>query len=437
MEQKTDLSLKLRVGYALGDMGGSMVFQTVTLFILYFFTDVFGIAAASAGWILAAAKVWNSVCDPLMGYVSDRTNTRYGTKRPFLLFGAIPLGIAFFLLFFAPDLSPTMKIVYGLITFLMFSTAYSAVGVPYGALTAIVARDDRSRSELTAWRMSFAILAILVIAGITKPIVGLFPSAREGWHVIGITYGIAAVLMTWVTFSVTREDAGEKRIDTAPFKKTFKAAFANAPFLILTGTIILHLTAINLLASMVNYFFKYNLKNETAVTIAFLCLFVSAAAALPLWLKLGARMERKNAFNIGMAVIAFVLVSMFLFKDAPLPVIFGLFVLAGIGMSTVYLFPWSMIPETIDYSDRTFDLRIGGFLYGIFYFAFKASAALAGLIAGQGLSLAGYAANADQSNSALNGIRLLMTIIPAGLIVLGIILCHFYRVPDTGKGKSA
>ncbi len=196
-----------------------------------------------------------------------------------------------------------------------------------------------------------------------------------------------------------------------------------------------------MIATLVNYYFKYNLNAEAFTPVAFVCLFLSAAVALPVWLKVDARFGKRASFNAGMLLLCATLAGLYLFeKPAPWQVI-PFMVVAGIGMSTIYIFPWAMVPTTIDFAQWKTGQRREGLFYGFFYFAFKASAALGGLVAGMGLDLAGYvpapssAEAVVQSDGTLYGIRFLMTIIPIALMLAGVLLIHFYPI-DPGMEKE-
>lgn len=419
----------MKIGYGVGDFAANLVFQSIMLYLMYFFTDVFMLSAAAAGTIFLVSKIWDAVSDPLMGSLCDRTRSRWGRKRPFLLFGAVPLGICFVLLFAAPALSPSGKIIYGLITFLLVCTAYTVVNIPYGALTAAITLDSDERSSITGYRMFFAILGTLAVAGATKPLVAQFSNPTAGFRIISLCYAVFAVGLTLVTFFSVREDAtANTDIGGFDLKETARIVSRNQPFFVLTVGMFCHLTAIGLLAAMVNYYFKYNLNKEGVVPIAFLCLFATAAMAIPFWVWVSKKKGKKTAFNAGMALLAMVLVALYFGKALSIQIIISLFVLGGIGLSTIYLSPWAMVPDTVEYAEWKTGLRREGVLYGLFFFGQKLAAAFAGFIAGQGLELAGYMPNAIQSASALFGIRLLMTIVPTALIVIGMGFISFYPI---------
>ncbi|MBU2548410.1 MAG: MFS transporter [Proteobacteria bacterium] len=422
--------LKMKIGYGLGDLGANFLFQPVMLFLMYFFTDVFMLGASTAGLIFLAAKAWDGISDPIIGFLSDRTRSRWGQKRPYLLFGALPLGLSFFLLFAAPDLTPAGRAAYALAAFLLFCTAYTVVNIPYAALTANLTLDSHERSRVTAFRMFFAIFGTLIAAGATRPVVGLFASEAAGWRTVSLVYGLLAAALTLVTFFSVRErvfqveDFGDRLRDLP------RIIGRNRPFLLLSLGMLMQLTAISILAAMINYFFKYNLARESFIPVAFLCLFVPAALALPFWVWLSRKQNKGTVFNLGMGLVALTMVVLYFIDEfQPLPI--GLLlVLAGVGLSTIYLSPWSMVPDTVEYLEWKTGLRREGLIYGFFCFVQKLGAALGGFVSGQGLALAGYVPNAVQTPDALLGIRLLTTLAPVLLVIAGIAFIRFYPIDE-------
>jgi GPH family glycoside/pentoside/hexuronide:cation symporter len=218
------------------------------------------------------------------------------------------------------------------------------------------------------------------------------------------------------------------------FIERLRIVKSNVPFLLLNGAIIVHLAAITVVATIVNYYFKYNLRSEALTPVAFVGLFVAAALTLPLWLKLEKKIGRKATFNAGMALLSLMLVPLILIENPNPYVVIAVMIVAGAGMSTIYVFPWSMVPSTIDYSEWKTGQRHEGLFYGFFYFSFKAAAALGGLLAGLGLDLAGYSASAGESGTlgdgTLTGIRILLTALPIALMMAGIAFVHFYPIDE-------
>jgi GPH family glycoside/pentoside/hexuronide:cation symporter len=424
------LSLGTRLGFGVGDFGANLIFQSTYIFLIFYFTDVFGIAAPIAGTIFLISKAWDAVSDPVVGYLSDRTNTRWGKKRPYLLFGAIPLGVFFFLLFASPPMSQDFKPYYGLIMFLLVCSFYAIVNVPYGALAASMTMDSHERSKLSGFRTFFALMGALTVAGSLKPLVALFPSDTIGFRMVAAIFGIVAVAVTLTTFFSVRETVQESDVRHYSLKDIGRTFFGNMPFLLLSVGMIFNVTATGVMAAMVNYFFKYTMGKESFATIAFLCIFVPAALALPLWVFVSKKTSKKMAFNLGMGLMVLALGAIYFIRDFNPVLLIVAFCLGGMGISTCFLSPWAMIPDTVEYGQLKTGMRREGILYGIFFFGQKLASALAGFISGQGLGIIGFEANKVQSPATLEGIRVLMIFVPIAFLILAIITIGFYPISE-------
>jgi len=423
-----EVSRKAKIGYGVGDFGANLLFQSVALYLLFYFTDVMMIDAAVAGSLFLVAKLWDAISDPLMGNLSDRTHTRYGAKRVYLLIGAVPLGISFYFLFFGPELTGTAKSVYALAVFICFCTCYTVVNIPYGSLTAAMSKDSQVRAEISGYRMGFALLGTLVAAGITKPLVAAAVSPRAGFRTIGLAFGVAAALFTLITFISTSEKVLPVRKSESTLRTDLLCVVKNRPFIILTLATLFQYVALGVIASMVNYYFKYVLPMEGFIPVVFLSLFAAAIVAMPMWVWLSRKVGKRLVFIIGMIVLGVALVLLFMITEPLHLQIVLILILGGVGLSTIYLSPWSMVPDTVEYSEWKMGSRREGTLYGVFYFAQKLAVALSGFICGRGLALAGYIPNQKQTLTAVHGIRTLMVFIPVIIIVLGIITILFYTI---------
>jgi glycoside/pentoside/hexuronide:cation symporter, GPH family len=417
-----------KLGYGVGDIGANLVFQSVLIYLLFYFTDVFGIAAPVAGLIFLVSKIWDGISDPIMGYISDRTQSRWGQKRPYLLLGALPLGLCFFLLFLSPPLPDAWKPYYALVLFLLVCTCYTVVNIPYGALTASLTTDSHERSKLTGYRMFCAILGTLIVAGSAKPLIGLFPNQKIGFAAVAGLFGFVAAVLTLVTFFSVKEKVEQQSSEQYHLRDILLVIRNNRPFIILSLGMILHLSAVGIIAAMVNYYFKYYLKDESFATVALICIFVSAALALPIWVIISKKISKKATFNMGMSLLALSLVFIYFVTELNPGVLIPAFILTGIGISTIYFSPTAMIPDTVEYSEWKIGLRREGVLYGFYYFGQKLAAASAGFICGQGLGIIGFVPNTVQTESALEGIRILTTLVPIGIIVVGMVLISFYPI---------
>ncbi len=434
--------LGMKIGYGIGDLGANLVFLATLFYVLYYFTDVLGIPPETAGIIVLASKFWDASIDPVMGNISDRTHSRWGKKRPFLLFGAIPVGIAVFLLFYTPDFTKVTggalgyhidnRIVWALVTYILFCTAIAVVNVPYAALTAAMTRDSHERSVITGFRMTFGIIGTLIAAGATLPLVGVFGAGNPviGFRTVGLLYGALIAVATLVAFFATKErvlSLAEQRHKT-PTKETIRAVVKNRPFILLLVATLMFMIGMNTVAAVVTYYFKYNLNAEKLVAVANLCIFIPALLSLPLFVAIGKRVSKKFAYNLGMGIVAAMLLLIFFFGEKNIYLTFAFLVVAGIGLCTNWLSPWAIIPDTVEYSEWKLGIREEGILYGIFFFVFKFGAAVAGFLVGKVLALTGYVANQAQTEAALMGIRSLLTVFPFVFMVAGIVILSFYPI---------
>jgi len=422
------VSLGEKLGYGTGNFAFNLAYQVVALYLIYFYTDVFMIGAAVAGSIFLVSKAWDAVSDPIMGYICDHTKSRWGKKRPYILLGSLFLGISMVLLFASPDLSQTGREFYGLVTFIFFCSAITVANVPYGSLTADLSLDARERSSITGIAMVFAILGTLCAASATKLLVGSFANEVAGFRAMGIIYAVIVVGILLIAFASVKERGFSSGEIKQPFKKDAALLVKNRPFLILTGATLFMMIAVSMLAAVVNYYFKYNLQAEWMIPIAFLILFVTAAIFLPLFVFISNKKSKKFAFITGMACFATGLILLYFFGDKGLEYLIPILFLVGVGMSTVYLSPWAMIPDTVEYSQWKTGLRREGILYGCFWFSFKLGTALAGFIVGQGLALVNYIPNIVQSEGTLSAIKLLITVVPLIFILASMALISRYPI---------
>jgi GPH family glycoside/pentoside/hexuronide:cation symporter len=422
------LGLGVKLGYGIGDFGFNLLVQAAAVHLMFFFTDVYAVSAAAAGTVSLVAKIWDAVIDPGLGMLVDKTRTRWGSKRPYLLFGALPVGLSAYLLFLGPSLPQGWRVAYCAASFIFFCTALSVANIPYTALSASITLDSRARSSLSAWRMSLAILGTLVAAGATRLLVDLLPSRLEGFRVVGAAYGLVAALILLVTFFAVRERVVEEREQRADFRQSLRVLTANPPYLLLTGGMFLFMIAVGMTASGVNYLFKYNLHAESSASWALLALLGTAVLFIPAYLLLANRTSKRLAFVVGMSILAAVLAALYFVAERGVGLTIGLFVVGGIGMSSIYFCPWAMLPDTVEYSQWKLGVRREGILFGTFFLFQQLGSAVALFLQGMGLHLVGYVANTEQSARSLAGIRLLMSLVPLIFVAAGVVLISFYGI---------
>ena len=302
--------------------------------------------------------------------------------------------------------------------------------MPYTSLMAVLTRDSRERSRMAAVKLVFAICGTLIAAAGTKPLVSLFETEIIGFRYIGLAYGAVAAIAVWITFLSVREPESLTISERFSAWRSLRFVVSNHPFLILASTTVLFQVAMTMMAAMASYYFKYVLGAESLISVAFICLFVTAIVCTPFFVRLSHRTSKMTAYVTGMGTMAVTLAVVYLIGKADAVIIIGTFTLCGAGISVTFLSPWAMIPDTVEYSEWKTGRRMEGILFGLFFFSWKLAAATSGLITGLGLELIGYVPNVEQSAGAIRGLTALLTIIPAGFIVIGILILRFYPINE-------
>ena len=428
------LPLRTKLLYGIGDVGNAVVNSAVQFFLMIFYTDAALLPAALVGSALLIGKIWDAINDPLFGWVSDRTRSRrFGKRRVFMLIGAIPLGISIMLLWRVPQgLQPFGAFLWVACTFLLFDTLWTLTNVPYYALTAELTDDYDERSSLTAWRMSLAVPAYLVGAALTPVIVALFATKRAGYGAIGVLYGAvaAAALLICAAGIRERKAMAETRAETAPLK-TFVQTFKNRPFVrLLIAYLVLNL-AFALIKTLMAYFVIYQLDMEAQVPLVMGLMLIVVVIAIFPWKLISERWNKGPAYALGMAIGGLAVALTYLLPHRPTPWIYAIAVLAGFGFAANWVFPWSMVPDVVDYDRAETGEQRSGSYYGVWGLSTKASEALAIASTGWILALFRYVPNVAQTPQTLLGIRLFFGLVPALCIALCLPL--LLRYPITRK----
>ncbi len=226
------LPLRVKLGFGIGDLGGNLFFTAMGFYSLFYLTDVVGISAALAGTAILLGKFWDAVTDPLMGYISDRTTSRWGRRRPYFLFGALPLLLTMWWFFSAPDFSASQNIGFIWVTFVLclLNTAYTVVNIPYGSLTPDLTKDFRERTSLNGFRFSFAVIGTILGAAVVQPTVNLMGNPHLGFSTVGLLFGLLMAGTILTTFFTVRENASARNVRPKEhFFETFMIVFKNKP----------------------------------------------------------------------------------------------------------------------------------------------------------------------------------------------------------------
>lgn len=424
------LSIKEKVGYALGDTAANLIFQTMVMFQLVFYTDTFGISAISAGTILIVVRVFDAIFDPIMGIVADRTKTRWGKFRPWILWTAIPFGVMGFLTFVTPDLSMSGKITYAYTTYILLMMVYSMNNLPYSALSGVMTGDLGERTSLSSYRFVFAMIAQLVIQGLALPMVNYFgqgDSATGYQWTMGIFSAIAIVLF-FITFSTTKERIQPEPNQKATVKEHYRDLSKNGPWLTMfILTVILFIT-LSMRGSVVLYYFKYYVGDEGFFSMFNVFGTIATIIGIFFSKKFSMRYGKRNVFIGGLsASTIFCALFVFLPPNA-ISLMFVTEILRQFAYGFTIPLLWAMMADVADYSEWKNKRRATGIVFSAIVFGLKAGLGFGGAITGYMLSLYGYVPNAVQSADALNGIRLTMSIFPAITFGLCVVCLFFYKI---------
>jgi GPH family glycoside/pentoside/hexuronide:cation symporter len=433
MDENQKLPVKVKLGFGVGDLGGNLYFTVIAFWLLNYFTDTVGIAAGMAGIAVGIGKIWDAVTDPMMGYISDRTRSRWGRRRPYLLFGSFVWFIAMIVLFTNPQLnSPTALFVWAVAAYCFLSTVFTVVNVPYSSLTPELTKDYHERSSLNGYRAVFMVIGTLIGAGAALPLVGALPNKNIGFSVMGAVFGALMMGAALTTFASVREP---KLVSAAQpktgFFKSYLYVFKTKPFIIVLLTYMMNMIAVTVVSGTMIYYFKYIHDNEALTTVALLILLVTAMIFIPVAVLVSKRIGKKTTYAVGMLIISLACMLVFaLGHELGVVFVFVMMFVAGLGLSTTYPMPWSMVPDTVEYGYLQSGERREGGYYGIWTFFSKGGQGLAIAVSGLILHRTGYVAEAAQTGLAQLGIRLLIGPVTALFFAGAAFMLLFYPLNE-------
>jgi len=426
------LTLKTRLGYGIGDIAICLYWSGVGLYLLYFYTDVVGISPSLAGLIYGIGMFWDAITDPFMGYVAERTRTKWGVYRPYLLFGNIPLALSFILLFWVPPFEGTFLFLFLLFANLLHRTCFTLVSVPFSSLTPRITSDSQERTNLTGFRMMGAQTGTNLMALLAFPIIFWVGGEDEstGFVVLACIAGLTALAIHAVTFITVKEPSNDQGIERVGGSLT-EAATAigkNRPFwLVFSATLIVGITTIFFGNNLI-YFTKYALNlHEHQGTILFTSGIV-AFLSIPIWWIISNNIGKKLTWLTSSSITLIALIVFYLYEIETLIELLFLVAFIGFGSGAGGILFWSMLPDTIEYGEVHTGVRSESSLYGFMTFAQKGSIAFAIIILGIVLDFIGFQANEIQSESTIDNMKAIMTLIPCIGVALSLVIIYFYPI---------
>lgn len=425
MTQK--LSFTEKVGYSLGDMAGNFIFQAMLTLQLSFYVDTFGLSAAQTGTLFLVVGLGAAALNPVMGFVADRTNTRWGKFRPWLLWTAVPFGILEVLTFTTPNLRPSGKVIYAYTTYALLRLIYTVNNVPYAALTGVITGDPDERTSLSVFRQIFANSAALIVQTLAIPMRDLFGhgNSAKGYQMTMGLFSAVSVIFFIITFATTKERIQPDPQQKTSLKQDLADLFQNAPWIALFLVMIFYFTAISLRGSVMLPFFKYCAGNERLFSwfngFGLTALLIGGAVSGMLALRFG----KRNLFILSMALTALLTIALVSLPATATIAIFGLEVVRQFAFGWSCPLLWAMMADVADYSEWKTGRRATGTVISAVVFALWAGLALGGAVAGWLFSSYGYAPNAAQTVRALTGIRMTASVY-AGLAFVAAAVCLFF-----------
>lgn len=439
-----ELSLRTKIGYGICDVGGNIFFTVMSFWLLNYLTDTVGLAAGLAGTALMIGRIWDAVIDPFIGTLSDKTRTRWGRRKPYMLIGSILLMAAMVVMFKNPRLpGQTALFWWATLAYCALCTAYSLVNIPYSALTPELTSSYNERTSLNAFRMSFAIIGTLIAAGAGLLIVDAFATKKlvgglslidksSGFTAMGIIFGAIMLGTALVTVFTVKEPSFTPKPSRMGLVKSYLSAFRNKPFVLILLTWTFNVTGVTILSSTMIYYFKYIYHSENMTTLALLILLVSSMIFIPVWNALSRRIGKKAGFIAGMSLLVVTIALIFFFgHTAGVTFFLVMMAVGGIGFSTGYIFPWAIVPDAIDYDTALTGEKREGIFYGIWTFSSQLGQAFAALVLGWVLNFAGYVPGALQGKNALLAIRLLLG--PIAIVFYIVAIAVLFRYPIDEK----
>ncbi len=431
-----------KVGYSVGDTASNLFFQTFIVYLLFFYTDVFGISATAAATMLAVTKFVDACTDPIMGTIADRTETKLGKFRPYLLWLAIPFGVLGMFMFFTPDFNDSGKLIYAYISYTLMMAMYTAINVPYSSLMAVMSPDSNVRTSVSSFRFAAAYVGLLIVTGFTESLVEFFGKGDEqaGWMWTMGLYGLISAVLFFITFLTTKERVSPPKGQEINFFKDGGELFKNLPWKLIGLATFFQLAFLVVRGSSFAYYINYYIGDHTldlfGKTIGLsLSTFLTSGALATLvgallTNKITRFIDRKNTYSWFMLLGAIISISFFFLSPDQVELVYLVNIIAGFLLGPVAVLQWAMYTDTADYGEWKFGRRATGLIMAASLFALKAGATLGGSITGWVLGANGFVANQVQTEQALQAILLLVSAIPAVFGILAFIVIIFYPLTN-------
>lgn len=443
------IKLTEKIGYGFGDMASSMFWKLFGAYLMIFYMDVFGLPAAVVGTMFLITRIWDSAFDPIVGVVADRTHSRWGKFRPYLLWLAVPFGIIGVLTFVTPDWSPIGKLVYAYVTYSLMMMIYSAINVPYASLLGVMSPNPKERNTLSTYRMTFAYIGSFIALLLFMPLVNFFSGnskdlgdQQTGWTMAVVVIAILCIILFFGCFAWTKERVKPIKEAQNPLKEDLKDLFKNKPWWILLGAGVAALVFNSIRDGATVYYFKYFVVEEDYATVSF---FGMSFVLSGLYLALGQaaniigviaaapvsnRIGKRNTYMWAMIIATVLSVIFYWFDKEDLIWMFVFQALISICAGSIFPLLWSMYADCADYSELKTGNRATGLIFSSSSMSQKFGWAIGTAITGWLLGFFGFQANAVQSEEAISGIKMFLSFLPAVGTILSVVFISMYPLTE-------
>lgn len=423
------LSLTRMASFAVGDFGFNLYWQSISLFLMFYYTDVVGLSASAAGLIYMVASIFDGAIDPVMGALADRTRSRWGRYRPYLLFGSIPLGLSFCGLYWKPAASGLGLAALVLASHLLFRVAYTAVSIPYTSLTARITASSDVRSTLAGFRMAYATLAGFAVSFLTQPMVATFGQgdpARGFLWAAAVIAVVASCIFPLVFLTANEPELPSDRAPPPSIADYWRAMRVNRAFWLVMIAVTAAALNSTIIGKSLLYYYKYFIGDEGGARYALSIKSAAGLLIIPAWVYVTKVTGKRGAWFLASgwgAACLLVFLSVDVRTAGSAILFFLLLHVASLGLNMTY---WSMLPDTVEYGEWRSGLRAEAFVFGFGIFFQKVALGLAAGVLGLAMDLVGYVPNAVQSPATLSGIKGVMVGFPCLGLAIAALAMWFY-----------
>jgi GPH family glycoside/pentoside/hexuronide:cation symporter len=444
------IRIKEKIGYGFGDMASSMFWKIFSIYLAIFYTDVFGISAAALGTLLLVTRIWDTANDPIMGVICDRTNTRWGKFRPYLLWVSIPFAIIGVLMFSTPEISLKGKIVYAYVTYTLMMMAYTAINVPYASLLGVMTSRSDARTSFASYRMVFAFAGSLLVVAIYQPLLDLFRRSvpvTASYQLTMVVVGCLAVLFFTLTFAWTKERILPPKGQRPDLKEDLKNLAKNTPWFILLAAGVATLIFNSVRDGAALYYFKYYITDDAAITLSAatftystVYLFLGQAAnmiGVMLAATVSSSIGKRRTFMYAMFIAAGLSFLFYYCDKEQVVLIYVLQALISFCAGIIFPMLWSMYADAADYSQWKTGRRATGLVFSASSMSQKLGWTIGGSISLWLLALYGFKPNVEQAPETLTGIKYMMSFVPGICALISGLIMVFYSLSDAKMKEVA